>query len=179
MNIAIVSYSYTGNNGMLAECVARDLSAAHIKVEVKPRVTTGTIFMGLVFGRTPKVRPAPEILGEYDLILLFGPVWMGQAAFPLRAYLRYLKANPKPYGFLSISGGADGINPKLSDELLERTGVRPVILLDQHIKDLLSSSPKPARKDTSAYKISEAEAKALSDIVIKEISKFSRLGTLS
>jgi hypothetical protein len=43
----------------------------------------------------------------FDLILFFGPIWMGQIATPLRAYLKHLKTNKGRYVFVSISGGAD------------------------------------------------------------------------
>ncbi len=171
MNIAVVSFSYTGNNGILAAYAAKELSAEHIKVEVQKPATMGSIIMDMIFARTPQVHPAPDILGQYDLILFFAPVWMGQIASPLRAYLNYLKSNPKQYGFLSISGGADGLNPKLSRELLKRTGAQPVLILDQHIKDLFPSGPEPGRKDTSAYKISKEDAKRLSDTAVKEIKQ--------
>ncbi|KOA20342.1 hypothetical protein CLHOM_12540 [Clostridium homopropionicum DSM 5847] len=173
MDIAIVSYSYTGNNDVLAECVARDLSAKHIKITVQKPMTMGTIIVDMVFARTPKVHPDPDSLRQYDLILFCAPVWMGHVASPLRTYFRYLKSNPQSYGFLSISGGADGENPKLYRELLKRTGAKPVIVLDQHIKDLISLNSNPTRKDTSAYKISEMEAKRLSAAAIKEINKLS------
>lgn len=173
MNIIIISYSYTGNNCALAECVAKELSAKHIRVSVPKPITMGKIIRDMIFARTPKVQPDPDILQQYDLILFFGPVWMGQVASPLRTYLNYLKSNPKPYGFLSISGGADGLNPRLSSELFKRTGTLPVIMLDQHITDLIPASRNPTRKDTSAYKINETETKQLADVALKEINKFS------
>ncbi len=172
MNIAILSYSYTGNNTALAECVARKLTAKHIEASVQKPITIAGIAMDMTFARIPKVQPAPDILQQYDLILFFGPVWMGQVASPFRAYLNFLKTNPRQYGFLSISGGADGENAKLSGELYKRTGIQPVIMLDQHIKNLLPSGTMPTRKDTSAYKISEIEMNRLSDIAIKEINNF-------
>lgn len=169
MNIAVISYSYTGNNGALADNVANELSAEHIKIlEAKSR-TTGSIILDMIFARTPKVEPAPDIMSQYDLILFFAPVWMGQAASPLRAYLKHLKAFPKRYGFLSISGGADGGNPKLAAELRKRTGAEPDILLDLHIADLLASNPKPERKDTTAYKINDSDIERLINLTVKEI----------
>ncbi len=171
MKIIVVSYSYTGNNEILAEGVARQLSAKHIKITVQKPMTIGTIIMDMVFARTPRVHPSPDILRQYDLVLFFGPVWIGQLASPLRGFLNYLKNNPRQYGFLSISGGADGSNPKLSSELFKRTGIQTVIMLDQHIKDLLPQNPKPSRKDTSGYRLSESEQKRLSDIAVGEINK--------
>lgn len=174
MNIVIVSYSYTKNNNIFAECVSKNLSVKHIEIAVQKPVTIKTIIMDMLFARTPKVHPDPDILGQYDLILFFGPVWLGQVAFPFRSYLNYLKTHPKQYGFLSISGGSDIENPKLSGELLKRTGLQPAIVLDQHIKDLLPSGQNTTRKDTSAYKISESDANRLSELAIKEITKITK-----
>ena len=171
MNIAIVSYSYTGNNDMLASYVAKELKATHIKISTQKPMVMGTIIMDMMFSRTPKVQPSPEVLKSYDLVLFFAPVWMGHVASPLRAYLRYSKSNPQKYGFLSISGGADSENTKLHGELQKRTGTKPVIVLDQHIKDLLTLNSEATRNDTSAYRISEADAKKLSSVAIKEINK--------
>lgn len=171
MNITILSYSYTGNNEALAGSVAKELEAKHIKVSVRKPVTMGSIILDMLFSRTPKVQPAPDSLRNYDLILFFGPVWMGQVASPLRAYLNDLKQNPKPYGFLSISGGADGQNPKLSNELLKRAGKQPVILEDQHIADLLSPNNSITRKETSAYKINEDDVIRLTKVAVERIKQ--------
>lgn len=171
MNIAIISYSYTGNNAALAEYAAKELSVKHIKVSTPKPVTMGTIIADMVFSRTPKVQPAPDILRQYDLVFLFGPVWMGLIASPLRAYLNYLKQAPKPYGFLSISGGADGGNPKLSKELLKRTGKHPVILFDQHIAGLCSQGTQVTRKETSSYRINHTDIELLTKGIIERTNE--------
>ena len=176
MKIAVVSYSYTGNNDKLAACVAKSLSVEHIKIATLKPMTMGRIIPDMVFNRTPKVHPDPDAIKQYDLILFLAPVWMGHIASPLRAYLHAVKSNPKAYGFFSISGGADDENPKLPTELLKRTGTKPAFLLDQHIKDFIRENPKPTRMDTSAYKISEAEASSLSTVAIKEINKLIMRG---
>ncbi|MDF2949703.1 MAG: hypothetical protein K0R07_1742 [Sedimentibacter sp.] len=173
MKIAIISFSYTGNNSRLAECVARQLSAEHIKILPQNSVTFGTIAMDMIFNRTPKVHPAPDILSKYDLMLFFAPVWMGHVASPIRQYLKYLKSNQKQYAFLSISGGADGANTKLLNDLVKRTGTKPIFIVDHHIKDLLSSDTVSTRKDTSDYLINEAEVNRLSELTMKEIKKFT------
>lgn len=149
MKIAVISYSYTGNNENLAGSVAKELSAEHIKISETKSRAMGTIVSDMIFNRTPAVRPAPDIMNQYDLVLFSAPIWMGHVAAPLRAYFKYLKLHPHRFGFLSISGGADGANLKLADEIRKRTGEEPAILLDLHIADLLPSEPKPARKDTS------------------------------
>ena len=86
-------------------------------------------------------------------MLLVGPVWMGSVAAPLRAYMKRLKQLECPYAFATISGGADGHNLKIKDELTRRVKRAPLAVLDMTIADLMQKEPKPTRDDTSAYKI--------------------------
>ena len=157
MNIAVVSYSFTNNNERFAASLAAGLSAKHIRIQPSKPVTYGTLTMDLILGRTPTVAPSPESLSCFDLLILVAPIWMGQVAFPLRAYLAALKRRAQPYCFLSISGGADGVNPKVPDELKKRTGQAPVFVLDQHIRELLPAEPAPTRDDTSKYQLTDED----------------------
>ena len=169
MNIAVISYSFTGNNDALAGSVAKELSSEYFQIsESKPR-TLSSITMDIIFSRIPLVQPSPNVLVKYDLILFFGPIWMGQVATPLRPYLKHLKTNPNKYGFISISGGADGPNTKVPGELRKRTGADPVVFIDLYIADLISTNPKPTRKATSAYKLDPGDIKQLTSIVVKKI----------
>jgi hypothetical protein len=170
MKIAVVSYSMTGNNDALARSVAGTLGAEHIKVaEDKPR-TNGTIVSDLLFNRTPRLQQ-PDGLDGYDLVLLFGPVWLGTVATPLRAYLKRLKENKTKYAFVSISGGADGPNPKLAGELKKRTGYEPLAVVDLHIADLLPAEPKPQRQDTQDYKLRGGDIERLTSTVVKAVNE--------
>lgn len=169
MNVAVISYSYTGNNDRFAESLAESLSAEHIRVQPKKQVTYGTITLDLLLGRTPAVEPSPESLSRFDLLILVAPIWMGQVAFPLRAYWAALQKHPKPYCFLSISGGADGVNPKIADELTKRTRRAPLLVLDQHIRDLLPAEPAPTREDTSKYQLTEPDCAQITKRALEEI----------
>lgn len=107
------------------------------------------------------------------MILFLGPVWMGHVASPLRAYFNYQKTNPHGYAFISISGGADGPNPKLDGELKKRTGKEPTTLINLQIKDLLPTDPKPTRKVTSAYKLNDEEIKKLTSVIVKNFERYN------
>ena len=171
MKIGVISYSLTGNNEALANSVAEEFAAEHIKItEPKPR-TTGSIILDIIFNRTPKVQPIPDRLEKYDQILFVGPVWMGQAASPFRAYFKHLKTHPYKYAFASISGGAINTNPKLAGDLKKRVGAEPAALVDLHIADLLPSDPKPTMKDTSAYRINSGDIKKLTDTIVKTVKE--------
>ena len=171
MKITVLSYSMTGNNDALATSVAQALQAEHIKVEEPKTRTTGTIIKDMLFNATPKVQPAPACVDDCDMVLLLGPIWMGSVAAPLRAYLKHLRKNPRPYAFFSISGGALGPNPKLANELTKKTGEQPAALVDLHIADLLPADPKPTREETSRYKISDTDISKLTDTIVKAVKE--------
>ena len=151
MKIAIISYSYTGNNDALATWVGEKLSLDHFRVSENKKRKTRTIAFDMLFGRIPAVLPEGAVLDSYDLILFFGPVWMGQPATPLRSFFRYIKGKngPSKYGFISLSGGSDHSNPLLAGDLEKRTGRPPYFLLDLHIADLLASDQTITRQMTS------------------------------
>lgn len=171
MNIAVVSYSFTGNNGALAVALAKALSAEHVEIlEEKPR-KTGTIILDMILNRTPRVQPHPSELEKYERIVFIAPVWMGRVASPLRAYLKHLKAFPQPYAFASISGGALNSNPELADDLKKRTGAKPIAFVDMHIADLLPPEPKPTMKDTGAYRLNNADISKLVGLIAASVKK--------
>ena len=171
MKTVVVSYSLTGNNEALADAAAKALPADHIKITEAKNRKAGDILLDMIFGRTPSVQPAPAVLDSYEQILFLAPVWMGKAASPLRAYLKYLKKHPKKYAFASISGGALNDNPKLADDLIKRVGTKPAVLVDQHIADLLPAAPKPTTKDTSAYRLNDIDKTKLSGILLNLVKE--------
>ncbi|NLI21378.1 MAG: hypothetical protein GX418_07530 [Clostridiales bacterium] len=161
MNIAIVSYSLSGNNAALAARTAQKLGARHIALQPPKPLTIPAIVVQVLFNLTPKAQPAAETLSAFDAVVLAGPVWMGMVATPLRACLRWLRKNTKPYGYLTICGGADGPNPRIEAELRRATGRKPDVLLVQHIRTLLPDEPKPTREDTSPYRLTDADVEKL------------------
>lgn len=161
MKTLVISYSLTGNNGLLASSLAKAIKADHASVvEPEPR-TMGRTALDMLFGRTPRATaPAKEAEG-CELLVFVAPVWMGKAASPLRAAFKALKG--RAYAFVSISGGADGpgSNPGLARDLEKRLGKAPLALVDLHITELLPQDPAPTRADTSAYRVGNGDLDAL------------------
>ncbi len=170
MKAAVVSYSLTGNNAALAASIAEAFGLEHIRVSEPRARSMGTTLADIFLGRTPRVEPPADIVGKYEIIVFVGPVWMGKAATPLRAYLKRLRAEPRSYAFVSISGGAMNDNPKLAADLAKWAGAAPVLLSDQHIAGLLPADPKPTTKDTSAYKLSAEDVKKLAVTAVDELN---------
>lgn len=178
MNLIVVSYSLTGNNHALAESVAKKLNAKHIAVTEKrtKKRTMGTTVKDMLFHLTPEAEPSADIIGRDDAVLLVGPVWIGQVATPLRSYMKRLATLNCPYAFLTISGGADGPNVKLGDELKRRMKRDPAAVLDMLIADLLPKEPKPTRDDTSAYKLTEKDIESLTNQALPKLETLTGKG---
>ncbi|MCK4356593.1 NAD(P)H-dependent oxidoreductase [Candidatus Bipolaricaulota bacterium] len=171
MKMAVISYSLTGNNDALAASIDSAFSAEHIRITESKSRTNGAIALDMLFNRTPKVNPIVDKVEDNDLVIFVGPVWMGQVASPLRAYFKRLKGRLDQYAFVSISGGADGPNPKLAGELKKRVGKEPVAVIDLHIADLLPSDPKPTREDTSSYRLTDEDVRTLADKIVQTLEK--------
>jgi len=166
MKTVIISYSLTGNNEALAKRIAEELKAEHIRITEPKKRTYGTIAADLVFGRTPKTEPQPQVMSAYDLVVFVAPVWMGQPAFPMRPYLKQLKKHPQKYAFVSISGGP--MNRGLSNTLKSKTGAEAVTVADLHITDLLPAGQKPASQDAlAAYRLTAQDVENLTERAVK------------
>lgn len=171
MNICVISYSMTGNNDLLATRVAGLLGVQHVKVTEPKARKNGTIVFDMLLGRVPKVLPIPEKQDAFDLLLFVGPVWLGQAAFPLRAYLGRIRKQTRRYAYISISGGALNDNPKLAASLEKQTRRAPDAVVDLHIADLLPSDPKPTMADTSSYRLSGEIAQTLAETAVRQLKE--------
>jgi hypothetical protein len=169
MKTIVISYSWTGNNKKLAARLAAELAAEHVEIAEPKRRTMGAIVLDVLLNRTPKIVMPVESVEAYDWVLFCGPVWMGQVAAPFRACFKQLGSDIAQYAFISISGGADGPNPKLAEELEDRLGQEPACVIDLHIADLLPADPKPARKDTMGYRITESDVKRLADQAVEQL----------
>ena len=176
MKVLVVSYSLTGNNEAIARAMAAELAAEHVRItEPKPR-TMGTIAADMMLNRTPRIDQGLEGLEGADLVVIVGPVWMGHVAAPLRACLKRLKGRPCRYVFCSISGGADGPNPKLADDLKKRVGRAPAAVVDMHIADLLPAEPRPTREDTSTYRLSVRDVESLTQAMVMRMQESGAIG---
>lgn len=171
MSITVISYSLTGNNETLASKIANALSAEHIKITEPKKRGYDTIAFDLLFKRTPQVIPAPEALDQYDEVIFVAPVWMGQPAFPLRAYFKYLKAHPRKYGFVTISGGSLNPNPKLRAKIIKLAGKDPSVFVDMYIADLMPKELEINPKAVENYHLTEQDMEFLTKTAVDEINK--------
>lgn len=159
-DILVLSFSHSGNNDALARRVAEELGARHEAILPRHRSMFSLVSSSLL-GMRPRVAPAPEVASGWGFLLLCAPLWMGKPASPLCRYLDYLKKNPVPYGFLSISGGGRE-NTKVEADLSARAGRAPEICIDLAITDLLPQETAADMKAMMGYRLTEGDLSSLS-----------------
>ena len=154
MKIAVISYSFTGNNEALAKQIAHNLSVEHISLSESKKRNYFTIFLDIMFNRTPKVTPNATDIDNYDYVIFVAPIWIGQPAFPLRSYLKYLKKHPKKYAFVTVSG--DG-NADYIKSVTKRAGSEPEIFASISLNEFLPKEIKDNFKELMNYRLPESE----------------------
>ena len=161
MKSILLYYSYTGNNAKITKAISNVLQADCVEVKEIKKRTVFTILLDVVFNRTPKIFGIDKHIDSYENLFFVAPVWFGKIATPLRAVFRNLKAKDVRITLIALSAGADGVNPNLDKELLERTGIKSAQVINPLLSDLLPKNPKPSRKVLDSYKISDTEAEAI------------------
>ena len=170
MKTLIISYSFTGNNSKLANIIAESINADFEQLEEKRKRTILTILLDVIFNRTPKVKEPKIAFEQYEHIIFIAPIWFGKIASPLRIMFENLKKTNKNFSFISLSSGADGVNPDLEKELIQRTGIKPQTVINPFIREMLPVNPKPSRKEINTYKISLDEANEVVNKIITELN---------
>ena len=101
MNTLVTYYSHTGNNRFLARQIAEKLEA-DIE-EIKPLVNAHLLLLsGLGLG-IKKLQKNP---GDYDRVIVCGPVWMGSFIYPLRKFMEKYQNLVKEWLFISCCGSS-------------------------------------------------------------------------
>ena len=170
MNIGIVSYSKTGRNQKVAQLLAEKMNVKQINISTEKEKTILSIILDFIFNRTPKVIPSVESLNEFDHIIFLCPIWMGEIATPLRQYLKSIRKSKKHFSFITLSGGADGRNENIEENLIKFTKQKPEFLLDYYVRDLLPQEPQPTKEQTQSYPMNEKEYQEIVNLIYKEIS---------
>ncbi len=103
MNTLVLYYSRTGNNRLVAQRIAERL-ACDID-EIRPAL--GSFFF-LLLGSAMKAglgnRKLARDPGDYDRVILCGPIWMGTVVLPLRSFLLKYRKRIKSLAFVTACG---------------------------------------------------------------------------
>jgi hypothetical protein len=136
MKTAIVCYSFTHNNLILAGEIVSRTGGTLFNIEEKNSRTKFTIFLDMIFRRSPAIKDYLHLDDRFDHYILMSPVWGGKIASPLRSFLVKEGKEMKSYSFISICGGGDEQGRNLEIELATLTGKRPVVLTQLPLRKL-------------------------------------------
>ncbi len=110
MKALVVYYSLTGATRRLAQVVAAELNADTAEIVTTKKLSEKSVFplacMSL-FGSVA-IEPLNVNLREYDLVVLGTPVWFGNIAAPMKAWLKRARPEHKDTAFLVVCGGNAG-----------------------------------------------------------------------
>ncbi|MBS1660924.1 MAG: flavodoxin family protein [Bacteroidetes bacterium] len=152
MKTLIVYYSFTGNNALLAGYLKERLHADVYGIaEVKQR-TGVTILLDVLFGRNARIK-TPSFGGEYDRLVVLGPIWNAGIASPVRTFLKMERGRFEQYAFISVCGGRAGQEAKVTGQLTAAGGKAPVALSLLSLNDRLPADRKLATRKGTSYKI--------------------------
>jgi flavodoxin len=103
MKTLVVYYSNKGSNQYLAEKISGIL-ACDIE-QIQPRINVFLFFlMNIHLGN----KPMKHQIGEYDRIILCGPIWMGKFIPPLRSFVKKYSKEIRKLVFVSSCGSTYG-----------------------------------------------------------------------
>jgi multimeric flavodoxin WrbA len=169
MKTLIISYSFSGNNALLAKNLAEKARADYTEIRELRKRNIFSIVLDIVLNRTPKIQPLQTSFENYDHIIFVAPIWFGKIASPFRQVFRQCRDQLIRYSFISISGGANGIRPRVEKELKYQLGKSPFSLFHSLISDLLPESQRGNQKILNAYRLSWDEASYISELALQNM----------
>jgi flavodoxin len=100
-NTIVIFYSRKGSNRYLASRIAGSLQCE--LEELRPRLNNFLLFlMGIHLGNRP-LRHKP---GDYDQVILCGPIWMGKFIPPLRDFVKRYGPGLRKLYFITCCGSS-------------------------------------------------------------------------
>lgn len=113
MKTLVVYYSLDGNTKFIAEAIASELGADILALRPKKEVPKN--FLKFIWGgrqvmlaKKPELESLDKPAGDYDLIILGTPVWVGTFAPPIRSFLAQSGLKGKKLALFCTFGGNEG-----------------------------------------------------------------------
>jgi len=157
MKTAVIYFSHTGNNRLIANEIAGKIQADSFPVTEPRRRSTGTIFLDMFFRRSAKIDALPLDWTRYDHILLVAPVWGGLIASPMKAFIKAEHANFPQFSFASLCIGLEGQEEKIRKQLVKWTGEEPKAVMQFETTRLVSPEKEVKDINLTFYRVKPQE----------------------
>lgn len=161
MRILIVVYSFTGNNRLLAQDLARRLGAEIAEVETVGRRRTFSILLDMVFKRKPEVEALRVDPADYDHVIFMAPLWDMDPAYPLATVMRRYRGRVGRYSFITLCGYVRDGQTEHAREAVTRLLERPPEhVVELHVGKLVPAEDRGNVRKVSGHKVTEDELRA-------------------
>lgn len=158
MDLAVVVYSYTGNNRLLAAELARRLKAPLIEVRERRRRRNVTIALDLMFRRRPAIEPLDPDPAGFGHVLFLAPLWDMHVAHPMASAMRVLAGRVAGYSFVSFAGyDRPGQHQAVREELTGLMGAPPAHQRELIVGELFDEADRRKIRVVSAHRVTQAE----------------------
>lgn len=137
MKTAIIFYSYSHNNLVLAGEILSRVGGTLYAIEEKRSRSKFTILFDLMLNRVPAIKDYPYSSQQFDHYILIAPVWGGKIASPLRSFLLNHKSKISSYSFITVCGGAVGQKSKIVNELARLMNKEPLMVTELSLSEFL------------------------------------------
>ncbi|AEF83542.1 flavodoxin [Treponema primitia ZAS-2] len=114
MKTLVIYYSYEGNSALAAEEIKKAAGADLLELKTEDdtrRTGLAKYFWGgkqVVTHQSPKLKPYTVNPGDYELIIIGGPVWAGSPAPALQSFLGETKITGKRIALFVTHAGGKG-----------------------------------------------------------------------
>ena len=137
MSILVVYYSRSGMTKKIAQAIAEKLGADQeeiISLEERKGLS-GYLKSGQEAAqkKLAKIKPPEKKVGDYDLVIVGTPVWVGTMSSPVRTYLNSNLGRFRTVAFFTTQGSIK--DQKVFKELTEVLGKDPIATLKVKTKE--------------------------------------------
>jgi flavodoxin len=158
MKTIIVYYSFTGNNEVLAWKLQKRLNCNIQKIEEIGYRTNLKILLDMFLNRPSRIKESKIPITQPTNFIFIAPIWNGNVATPMKAFINMTKHMIHEYSFITICGGATGgQSEKIKNQLLQIVGKEPVAIEELKINDLLAFDKRNKIRNTIAYRINNLD----------------------
>jgi|GEM_PF-846317 len=158
MRTLVIYYSYSGNNRLLAEELARRSGDDLCAVTEAKRRTWLTMLADVMFAREPAILPLPYDPAAFDLQIMVAPVWGAQMAHPMKAAVRQARPALTRYAFITLCGYArPHQQANLEDELTALAGHAPEAVVQLPLCELFPEEQRNRAAIVSSYRATPSD----------------------
>jgi flavodoxin len=160
MRSLVVYHSLSGTTRKVAERAAQALAAdlAEVRTLCYTRGLLGFMRAGRDswMGRLPPIEVNGALPEGYDFVLVMGPVWVGHASTPIRAYLAQNHGKFRRLGLVLTCGNS--ASTRAFQEMSNLAGTKPDAVFSMRERDIRNHGTLPPSLEEFIYSIKLKDA---------------------